>query len=59
MLTEVIAEMKVFLLILAIVITAFSEAFMRLSEMSIEDSQFHENYAYSFVYTIRLAVGDT
>jgi hypothetical protein len=59
MLTEVIADMRVFLLILAIVMIAFSEAFMRLSEMSNEESQFHVNYAFSFVYTFRLAVGDT
>ena len=59
MITEVIADMRVFLLILAIVLIAFGEAFMRLSEMSEVPFTTYFNYAYVFVYTFRLAVGDT
>ena len=59
MLTDVIAEMKVFLLILGIVLLAFGEAFLRLSEMSGDEHAFIDNYAYTFVYAFRLAIGDT
>lgn len=51
--------MRVFLLILAITMMAFGEAFLRFSEKSDEDAQFLLNYADAFVYTFRLAVGDT
>lgn len=59
MITEVISSMRVFLLILAITMMAFGEAFLRFSEKSDEDAQFLLNYADAFVYTFRLAVGDT
>ncbi|CDW78106.1 wd-40 repeat protein [Stylonychia lemnae] len=58
MLTEVISSMRVFLVVLCIVMIAFGEAFLRFSEMSGEDS-FILNYADAFVYTLRLAIGDT
>ncbi len=38
MITEVISEMRVFLLMLGIVLVAFGEAFLRLSEQSAEES---------------------
>ena len=59
MLSEVISDMKVFLLILCIVMIAFGEAFLRLSEMSQPDNQFILNYPLAFIYSYRLAVGDT
>jgi hypothetical protein len=59
MLSEVIADIKIFLLLLGIVLLAFGEAFLRLSETSEESNQFLVNYAYAFVYCLRLAVGDT
>lgn len=57
MLTEVMAAMRVFLLILAIVFIAFGEAFLRISEKS-GDNAFIKNYADAFVYAFRLGVGD-
>jgi hypothetical protein len=59
MITEVTSQMKVFLLMLGIVMIAFSEAFLRLSDHSVPEAQFINNYGYGFVYSFRLAVGDT
>lgn len=56
-LTDVIYDMKVFLLILFIVYFGFGEAFLRLSENS-GDSAFLQNYAYAWVFSFRLSVGD-
>jgi len=58
MLTEVIYSMRIFLIVLSIVLIAFGEAFLRFSETS-GDASFLLNYAHAFVYTLRLAVGDT
>jgi len=57
-LTDVIYDMKVFLLILFIVYFGFGEAFLRLSEKSDPEAQFIMNYAYCWVYAFRLSVGD-
>jgi hypothetical protein len=57
-LTDVIYDMKVFLLILFIVYFGFGEAFLRLSEKSDPETQFIMNYAYCWVYAFRLSVGD-
>ncbi|CDW75557.1 wd-40 repeat protein [Stylonychia lemnae] len=57
-LTDVIYDMKVFLLILFIVYFGFGEAFLRLSEKSDPEMQFIQNYAYCWVYAFRLSIGD-
>jgi hypothetical protein len=51
--------MRVFLIVLIIFLIGFGESFLRFSEMSPPDSAFILNYADAFVYTFRLAVGDT
>lgn len=57
-LTDVIYDMKVFLFILFIVYFGFGEAFLRLSEKSDPEMQFIDNYAYAWVYSFRLSIGD-
>ena len=63
MITEVINEVKVFLLMLSIVLIAFGEAFLRFSQGSEGDddngdSSFIINYPDAFIYSFRLAIGD-
>jgi len=59
MLSNVIWDMKVFLLILFLVYFGFGEAFLRLSENSDPEASFILNYAYCWVYAYRLSLGDT
>ena len=60
MVTDVLWGMKTFLLILFIVYFGFSEAFLRVSEASEEDSQFSGvNYFYAFVYVFLTSIGAT
>ncbi|CDW84531.1 wd-40 repeat protein [Stylonychia lemnae] len=59
MLSNVVWDMKVFLLILFLVYFGFGEAFLRLSENSDPEASFIKNYAYCWVYAFRLSMGDT
>ena len=63
MITEVINEMRVFLLMLSIVLIAFAETFLRFSQGSGGDAgnggpAFIVNYPDAFVYAFRLSIGD-
>jgi Ion transport protein len=59
MLSTVIWDIRTFLLVLGIVYFGFGEAFLRLSQNSDPKSQWVSDYAYAFVYTFRLSIGDT
>ena len=63
MITEVINEVRVFLLMLSIVLIAFGEAFLRFSQGSGGDPEnggpsFIVNYPDAFIYAFRLSIGD-
>lgn len=59
MISNVVWDMKIFLLILFLMYFAFGEAFLRLSESSDPEVSFIKNYAMAWVYAFRLSMGDT
>jgi hypothetical protein len=59
MLMQVIADMKIFLLMLAIVYLGFGEALLRLSEGSEGDAQYISDYPHAFLTSLRSSMGDS
>ena len=61
MLTVVFYDIRIFLLILAIVYFGFGEATLRISEVSQDEGKFLDSYAHAWVmaYQASLGNGDT
>ncbi len=51
-------DMKTFLLILLISQIGFGEAFLRLSEYSLNEGNFLSNLATAYIYTYRVSIGE-